>query len=106
MKHLYLFLFIASLMAACSSPAKEANKIVTENELPGTSDWLIDVKFDTCSTPDHRFCRRPQVEGYCSQTSYTAGDTLDLFISTDSAAQYTIDIYHMGYYQGKGGHLK
>jgi hypothetical protein len=106
MKRLSYLPLILFLAAACSSPARNANKIVTENQLPGTTDWLIDVKYDTCSLPDHRYCRRPQIEGYCSQTSYSHGDTADLFVSTDPAAGYTIDIYRMGYYQGKGGQLK
>jgi hypothetical protein len=106
MKQLLPILLLVLLMAACSSPVMQAHTIITENELPGTSDWLIDVKYDTCSTPDHRYCRRPQVEAYCSRTSYKPGDTLELFISTNPASQYTIDIYRMGYYQGKGGHLK
>jgi hypothetical protein len=42
--------------------ADENNKIARENLLPGTTDWLIKVKYDTCSLPDHRFCRRPQIE--------------------------------------------
>jgi hypothetical protein len=106
MKHLSCLLLILPWMAACSPPATNPNRILAENELPGTTEWLIDVPYDTCSLPDHRFCRRPQVEGYCSQTSYQAGDTVDLFVSTEPGAQYTIDIYRMGYYQGKGGHLK
>ncbi|HEX8278994.1 MAG TPA: hypothetical protein VF540_09880 [Segetibacter sp.] len=82
------------------------NKIVKENLLPGTSDWLINVKYDTCSLPDHRFCRRPQIEGYCSQTSVAQGQSLDLFVSTNPESSFTIDIYRMGYYAGKGGNLK
>src|SRR5688572_12298234 len=106
MKHLSCLLLILPWMAACSPSTTNPNRILAENELPGTTEWLIDVPYDTCSLPDHRFCRRPQVEGYCSQTSYQAGDTVDLFVSTEPGAQYTIDIYRMGYYQGKGGHLK
>ena len=82
------------------------NPVVAENKLPGTTDWLIDVKFDTCSLPDHRFCRRPQIEGYCSKTSVQAGDTIDFFVSTNPGSKFSLNIYRMGYYQGKGANLK
>jgi hypothetical protein len=82
------------------------SKIASENNLPGTTDWLIKVKFDTCPLPDHRFCRRSQIEGYCSHTSARAGDTVNFFVSTAPASKFAMQIYRMGYYQGKGGNLK
>lgn len=97
------------LIISCStSRQKEAvqNLIVRENSLPGTTDWLIDVKYDTCSLPDHRFCRRPQIEGYCSETRVSHGDTIHFFVSTTPASKFNMEIYRMGYYQGKGGNLK
>ncbi|MEP6597516.1 MAG: hypothetical protein ABJA71_16295, partial [Ginsengibacter sp.] len=105
MKKFVLYFSTGILLIACSQKNKE-NKIVTENLLPGTTDWLINVKYDTCPPPDHRYCRRPQIEGYCSQTSVSQGDSLNLYVSTNPASQFTIDIYRMGYYGGKGGNLK
>jgi len=105
MKRFVLYLSTAIFLVACSQTNTE-NKIVTENLLPGTTDWLINVQYDTCSVPNHRYCRRPQIEGYCSQTSASRGDTLNLYVSTNPASQFTIDIYRMGYYGGKGGNLK
>ena len=108
-----LFLIIVVLfLGSCSNQETsngkddKENKIVTENSLPGTTDWLIQVKKDTCVLPDHRFCRRPQIEGYASQTSVSQGDSINLYVSTNPSAQFTIDIYRMGYYGGKGGNLK
>ena len=101
-----LSLLFLILLASCSAPKVGENRVIGENRLPGTTDWLISVKFDTCSPPNHRYCRRPQIEGYCSQTSVAVGDSLNLYISTNPAARFTIDIYRMGYYQGKGGNLK
>ena len=91
-------------------PAAEAEKtiknpIVLENKHEGTTSWLIKVPEKNCEYPDHRYCRRPQVEGYCSQTSYAKGDTLEIFVSTDPSSQYSLDIFRMGYYGGKGGRL-
>jgi len=99
---------ILLLLAACSRPEQKnlVNPVTKENLLTGTKDWLIKVKYDTCYPPEHAFCRRPQVEGYCSETSVRSGDTLSLFVSTDPASEFTIDIYRMGYYHGKGGNLK
>jgi hypothetical protein len=105
MKKFVLYFSTGILLIACSQKSKE-NKIGAENLLPGTTDWLINVKYDTCSPPNHRYCRRPQVEGYCSQTSVSTGDSLNLYVSTRPASQFTIDIYRMGYYGGKGGNLK
>ena len=82
------------------------NVIVKENSLPGTTEWLIDVKYDTCSYPDHQFCRRPEIEGYASQMSLYPGDSIQFFVSTKPVSQFAIDIYRMGYYQGLGGNLK
>jgi hypothetical protein len=81
------------------------NPIEIENRHEGTTAWLIDVPEKHCDPPEHQFCRRPQIEGYCSQTSYEVGDTLNIFISTDPASSYTIDLFRMGYYDGKGGRL-
>lgn len=85
------------------------NPIVEENRKPGTRDWLL-TKVDTVRTFIHAYesdipyyARSKKVEGYVSQTSYTAGDTVHLFVSTEPAAGFTLDLYRMGYYQGHGG---
>lgn len=82
------------------------NRVQQENNRQGTTDWLISVKYDTCALPDHRFCRRPEIEGYCSVTSAAAGDTINFFVSTEPASKYSMQIFRMGYYQGKGATLK
>src|ERR1044072_2387412 len=110
MKPNMLCLLTIVCLSSCLNPGNKKdtakNRILIENLLPGTTDWLISVKQDTCSLPDHRFCRRPQVEGYVSQTSVSQGDSLNLYVSTSPSSQFTIDIYRMGYYNGKGGNLK
>jgi hypothetical protein len=102
-----LIIFV-SLLIACSQKEQVSsdNPIIAENKLPGTTDWLIQVDKDACEYPEHQFCRRPQIEGYCSQMSLTQGDTLNFYVSTNPVSQFTLDIYRMGYYQGKGGNLK
>lgn len=88
-----------------SSVSPTSNLIIEENKREGTTDWLINVPFDTCSYPDHQFCRRKHVEGYCSHTSIKAGEQLSIFVSTDPGSDYSLNIYRMGYYGGKGGRL-
>lgn len=98
-----LLLLMACFHAGAQNPQ---NIIVQENKLPGTSDWRITVKYDTCSLPEHRFCRRPQVEGYSSHASASAGDTVNFYVSTAPVSKFNMQIYRLGYYQGKGGNLK
>ena len=112
MKTSFLILISLSIFLLRCSPKKEEpptlpeeNSIVNENKNEGTTAWLINVPEKHCDYPDHQYCRRPQIEGFCSRASYFAGDTLNIFISTDPATTYTIDIYRMGYYGGKGGRL-
>ena len=108
MKNHILSLILAVSLFSCAPDRKspEESPIARENKLPGTNEWLIRVDYDTCQYPDHQFCRRPQIEGYCSRMSLSKGDTLHFFVSTNPSSEYTMQIYRMGYYQGKGGNLK
>jgi hypothetical protein len=79
-----------------------------ENQNPGTTNWLLDhVQTDTCRIAEPYeetfFCRNTSIEGYTSHTSIKAGEILEVFVSTDPPSPFTIDIYRMGYYGGKGG---
>src|SRR5262249_15268855 len=47
--------------------------------------------------------RSTMIEGYCARPSVRAGDKLDVFVSTDPASPFALDVYRLGYYQGKGG---
>src|SRR5688572_19321046 len=87
---------VTAFLLSCNEQSKSAedrsshnNAIIEENRKEGTDSWLISVPEKRCEAPEHQFCRRPQIEGYCSQTSYVAGDTLDIFVSTEPASSYT-----------------
>jgi hypothetical protein len=85
---------------------KSDNIIVTENSKPGTTDWILTKvtrKPDESSAKGWQ--RRTEIEGYVSDMSLKAGDTLNIYVSTDPSAYYKLDIYRMGYYGGKGGRL-
>lgn len=70
-----------------------------ENERPGTLDWMLSK---TRVDPDTKY-RCPWIEGYCSHTSALAGrDRVRFFVSTNPASRFTIDVYRMGFYGGKG----
>src|SRR5438876_8532447 len=89
------------LAAALANIAPAAsNRLADENAKPGTTDWLL-----TNARTDGSKIRCPWIEGYCSKTSVKAGDTLEVKVSTNPPAKFTIDIYRLGYYGGKGGRL-
>ena len=47
--------------------------------------------------------RSPRIEGYCSETSVRAGDTLKVMVSTNPVPEFSLEIFRTGYYGGKGG---
>ena len=67
------------------------NMITCENSLPGspTSEWDISGAGD------------PTLQGYATQMSVNAGETVHFKIKS-TAARYRIVIYRLGYYQGNG----
>ena len=83
---------------AIRAPARR-DLIPTENEKPGTTDWIIR---NTRVDPATKF-RCPWIEGYCSRTSVRAGEALEIMVSTNPASPFSIDLYRLGYYAGKGG---
>lgn len=71
--------------------------IAQENARPG-DDWqLTRVRLDSA-----RGFRSPFIEGYCSHQSIAAGETLELMVSTAPARAFTVEIFRMGYYGGRG----
>src|SRR4029078_2229926 len=79
----------ASDPSASVTPAvPPANPIVLENRNPGTTSWQLDI--------DHKG-EHHQIEGYASATSVNKGASINLMVSLSSNAQYTMDIYRMGW---------
>jgi hypothetical protein len=70
-----------------------------ENQKPGTTEWLLTT---TRVDPATKY-RCPWIEGYCSRTSVRAGETIEFKVSTNPPSSFTIDLYRLGYYGGKGG---
>jgi hypothetical protein len=90
-------------LAAVLGPGAEAQRalIREENEKPGTTDWLLT---NTRVDPKTQY-RCPWIEGYCSRTSVRPGETIEFKVSTNPASKFTLDLFRMGYYGGKGGRL-
>jgi hypothetical protein len=70
------------------------NPIEDENQRPGDPNWVT-----TNARVDERG-RSVGIEGYCSKTSYRAGETVEFFVNSES--RFAIDIYRMGFYGGAG----
>src|SRR5262249_4707177 len=88
-------------LSAAARPDRE--RIKAENERPGTADWQLTY---TRVDPKTRW-RSTLIEGFVSRASVRAGEALDFFVSPNPASPFVIDLYRLGYYQGKGGrHVK
>ncbi|TCC36443.1 N,N-dimethylformamidase beta subunit family domain-containing protein [Kribbella speibonae] len=91
--------------------ASRNNPIVAENLKPGTLSWLPERQRFTPTmsydeTPwarsDRDSGRSERIEGWCSQASVTAGDSLQVFVSMAPAGEFMLDVFRMGYYQRLG----
>jgi len=70
------------------------NAIALENQKAGTTAWKIT-----------NLAMNNEIAGYGNATSINKGQALNLKISLTQAGQYRLDIYRLGYYDGKGGRL-
>ena len=90
------------IAAACIGAApSRSDKVRDENRKPGTTDWILT---NTRIDPPTQY-RCPWIEGFCSRNSVSAGETIEFKVSTNPASKFTIDLYRLGYYGGKGGRL-
>ena len=92
---------VAALAGCAGLPAGRRNRIAEENAKPGTRDWMLT---NTRIDPATKW-RCPWIEGFSSHTRVRAGDTIQFFVSTNPASDFTVEIYRLGYYGGAGGRL-
>src|SRR5262249_5372169 len=78
---------------AGAAASETTNPIQAENAQGGTTAW---------QTPDED---GPAIEGYASEVSAVAGDTIHFHVSTTPASRYHIEVYRLGWYGGAGGRL-
>jgi hypothetical protein len=81
------------LLVSNSAAGPRLVPIQIENALPGSSGWRVPI------APRHG------IEGYASDVSLAAGDSLDIHVSTAPAADYRVELYRLGWYGGIGGRL-
>lgn len=87
-----------SRSAETSGAATRDSLIARENAQQGADDWqLTRVQLDRTGG-----MRCPPIEGYCSRQSVSAGESIDIFVSTDPASDFIIEIFRTGYYGGAG----
>ncbi|OAI53233.1 hypothetical protein AYO47_05200 [Planctomyces sp. SCGC AG-212-M04] len=92
---------VGSVLLLCATHLPAANLIHDENSKPGADDWqLTRIRLDK-----NDGMRSPAIEGYCSKQSVEAGDSLDIFVSTDPPSKFKLEIFRTGYYGGKGARL-
>ena len=87
-------LLLSLSMAAFGSCATPANQIEAENCLPGA----VSTQWDVNGAGD------PSIQGFATDISVNVGQMINFKINTDANA-YSIQIYRMGYYAGKGARL-
>ena len=100
---LLLVLTAALLSALPLLPTPEAraagNPIQTENAQPGSTAW----QFDHDNTGNPLTATNHEIEGYASATSVNKGGSIDLMVNLSSNAQYTMQVFRMGYYPSGTG---
>jgi hypothetical protein len=94
-------------MPLFATEPRDRERIKNENAQPGTTDWQLTYTRIDPKTKSTRFGgfggRSTLIEGYVSRASVRPGEKLDIFVSTEPASPFTLDIYRLGYYQGRGG---
>ena len=84
-----------------AAPARASTIVADENHQPGALDWqLTRVRLDKQTG-----VRASTIEGYCSRQSVLAGESVHIFVSTNPAAKFHIEIFRTGYYGGRGARL-
>jgi len=99
---------LAPLAPAALLAAPDRQRIRAENDHEGTTDWQLTYTRIDPKTKCTRFGgglggRSTRIEGFASRTSVRPGESIEFFVGTDPATPFLIDIYRLGYYQGKGG---
>jgi hypothetical protein len=90
----------AALAVAPAIASGHGNPIVVENRHAGSDRW--DIPWAGYQITDDR---RLDIKGYATAASVLQGHSIGLRITTARHERYTIDVFRLGYYHGKGGRL-
>ena len=74
--------------------------IAAENRLAGTSAWRLPGSSELIGGEAHG-----AIAGYVAEQAIAAGQTQKIYVSAPRARKVRIDVYRMGWYQGRGGRL-
>jgi hypothetical protein len=94
---------IGSVVFSASTNPILTNLIYIENQNPGSEDWRI-----ICDKFGNNYVNRRarnEIAGYAAATSVNKGEHLPIYVSLAQPGQFTVDVYRLGYYDGKGGRL-
>ncbi len=91
-------------MTSRVTAAPKLNTIQRENQLAGTTDWLLtQIEPARGTTHDELCARRRAIEAFGSHPTIRAGQTLRVFVSTEPVSDFKVEVFRMGYYGGAGG---
>ncbi|HET8825008.1 MAG TPA: fibronectin type III domain-containing protein [Terriglobales bacterium] len=76
------------------------NPTYSENQQPGTLNWQIALSGYSRSDDSSL-----QIKGYASASSVNQGESITFYVTVNPVQMYTIDVYRIGWYGGKGGRL-
>ena len=97
---LVLLLSCGLVVGSASRSTAADNPIVLENQQPGTDQWqLWRSGYQTAGDVDK------QIKGYASATSVNKGESITFYVTVNPAQSFTMNIYRIGWYQGKGARL-
>jgi 5-hydroxyisourate hydrolase-like protein (transthyretin family) len=85
---------IGSVSFSATAQPRTTNPIYLENQKPGTTDWQITNQ-----------ATNNEIAGYATATSVNQGESLPIKVSLAQPGKFTIKVYRLGYYNGKGGRL-
>lgn len=91
----------APFFAAPKKARAAANPIPAENQKPGAEFYGAGGWAPTYNQADYE----NDIRGYASATSVNIGGTIKFYIHVKSGGNYTIDIFRVGWYGGKGARL-
>ena len=80
---------------------RDSDLIRRENARAGSRDWQL----TRVALVNNTSVRAAYIEGYCSKQSVAAGESLDIYVSTNPPTRFQIEIFRTGYYGGRGARL-
>jgi streptogramin lyase len=98
------------LEPACGADSLEADATVGTHEINPAHELESPIKLENRLTGTSAYTlTRPaltnEVEGYASDSSVAAGETLRIYVNVSKAQGVRADVYRIGYYQGLGARL-